>query len=223
MYVARYGSKNDYHQNLYVRAETPPQIHDIFEAVKNKPLPAFTVKELKDMLKPLQREARERVSELRKTGLDVDSPAARYLKHEKISLYKPRNETKNTYMKAVRDMVNFISSKTSIVEHAEAYSEWVKENIGDLPLKERRRIWKNIHNAEKEFSNHHEILGYGYVIKRVSEITKDNSFKVFNQGQLGEIMKRLMEEHRMSVFEAQKGVEMDWTREEDLMKEYDSL
>lgn len=221
--MARYGKVNDYHENLYLRDTTPEQIQDIFDAVRNKPLPAFTVKELKDMLKPLQREARARVSELRKTGLDVDSPAARYLKHEKISLYKPRNETKSTYMKAVRDMVNFLSSKTSLVEHAEVYSAWVKENIGDLPLKERRKIWKNIHNAEKEFSNHHEILGYGYVIKRVSEITKDTNFKVFSPSQLGEIMNRLMEEHRASIFEAQKGVEMDWTREEDLMKEYDSL
>lgn len=221
--MARYGKVKDYHEHLYLRGNTPEQIQDIFDLVREKPLPAFTVKELKEMLKPLQREARARMSELRERGLDTDSPAARYLKHERISLYKPRQENKATYMKAVRDMVNFLSSKTSTAEHAEKYAEWVKENIGDLPLKERRKIWKNIHNAEKEFANKHEILGYGYVIKRVSEITKDNKFKVFSPNQLGTIMDKLLEEHRMSIREAQKGVEMDWTREEDLMKEYDNL
>lgn len=221
--MARYGKVKDYHEKLYVRDETPSKIQDIFDLVRERPLPTFTVKELKEMLKPLQREVRVRMSELRQTGLDVDSPAARYIRHERISMYKPREESKATYMKAVRDMVNFLSSRTSTVKYAKAYSDWVKENIGDLPLKERRRIWKNIHNAEKEYATEYERIGYGYVIKRVAEITKADDFEVYDEDKLKEIMNKLSEEHRMNISEAQKGVEMDWTRGEDLQKEYDKL
>lgn len=217
-------AKKDYKSEFQERPGEDPKIHGIIYRLAEKPIYKFTKRELDEMLTYLQREVRIRMSEIRKAGLEYDSPAYMYIKKNKISTYKPRSGNSNAYRKAVKDAVDFLHSKTSTVKGASEYSDWQEENIGrNLTKREKKIIWKNIHDAETNYSNKFVTHGYGYVMKRIAEETKKSGFSRFDENKIKEIMGTLSEERKVEIKEAQSEVDMPWNKGEDLQKEYNNL
>lgn len=218
-------NNSHYHEEFMIREGQPQELNKVVAKIGRTPLYNFKKSELESMLKVLQREVRTRISEIRKNELAYDSPAYQYIKRNKISTYAPRQNTRQAYMKAVRDAVDFLHSKTSLVEGAKQYRTWLNNTIGeDLSLKEKRSIWRNVHRAEEKYAEKFIQHGYGMVIKHIAEVTKKNGYKKYNEQELKNILDEFTENQRQVTAKLREGVKDEWaTKREDLEKELNSL
>lgn len=212
-------------EELYPREGQSPEIKTIFDAIERTPLPNFSKKELQSMLTVLQKEVRTRISELRKNDLLEDSRAYQHIKRYNISTYAPRQKTRAAYMNAVKESVDFLSAKTSLVEGATNYRNWLEETFGvNLTKDQKKKIWKNIHTAEKDYATKFEQHGYGMVMQHIAEATKGSDYTKFSPAKIKKILDELGEERRATVAKLQEGVKEPWAnKREDLHKEYDKL
>ena len=88
----------------------------------------------------------------------------------------------------------------------------------------KKKIWKNIHTAEKDYATKFEQHGYGMVMQHIAEATKGSDYTKFSPAKIKKILDELGEERRATVAKLQEGVKEPWAnKREDLHKEYDKL
>lgn len=125
------------------------QLQKAFDIVKERGVSAMTRDELKQVARPLIREANLRYRELERAGL-TDTPAFRYLKNE-IGKLSAAGTNTNTIKKNIHKAYGFLASKTSTVSGARDYlSSTVESWIGAKTSKEQReQLWDLYHRLEK--------------------------------------------------------------------------
>lgn len=185
--------------NFYEREGTVQarSLHKALNHIAQYGVRASDREELKRVGLPIIREARKRIRLLEEEGL-TDSPAYRYIKSKNLPLSvagKNINAIKHNVMEAF----NFLHTKTSVVEGAREYNEWLNEHLGTETTAEQREvIWDLVHRFEESHPGRFINFGYDEAIKKISKAAKtadfdaDEAYKVFSeylegQGELSDL------------------------------------
>lgn len=110
------------------------------------PIGAYSLKELKSIARPIIREAKLRMRELEKAGLE-ESPAYQFVLHKGINLTAAGTDI-NAIRKNVMKAFDFLHTSTSTVENAARYSRLIDEWFPGTSKEERQPIWEAIRRLE---------------------------------------------------------------------------
>lgn len=133
---------------------------------------------LKQIARPIIREANLRLRMIEDAGLETSSPAYQFIKRQlndgKLSA---SGKDTNTIKNNLRLAYDFLHTTTSTVEGAKEYSRWLDRAIGtDLTENEKTFIWKLVHKFEDEYPQRYMNYEYDETIKIISTVARNTGF-----------------------------------------------
>ena len=145
------------------------QVNSAIYRIQKTNLAMLDRNSLKQIGLPVIREAKKRMVLLENAGL-TSSPAYKFIKKELKTKYPTTAGTnRNSILNNIRLATDFLHARTSLVQEAAQYNEWVISHVGlDLTQDELTDFWDVVHRFEDTNPQVFMNRGYDEAIRKIA-------------------------------------------------------